>query len=131
MSKHELNPVNALKLLTKDRQKVIDYIRNTVQKSTGKPFFEILTEYPEMKRYYLALHCITTTNKAVCEAMLIPVEAGTRYKKYLQDAGLLVEAAEKSTCPYTGESGVQFYSTNPAAFDELRKTNQLKLFDNE
>lgn len=122
----------SLHQLHKDRQTVLQFIRNQIEKSTGLTIHQLLIEYPEIRRYKLALEFITTSNKAVCEAMFIPVEAGTRYKADLESIGLLVSSKDKFQCPYTGEM-VQFLSTNTLEFDRLRKTNdtQLKLFKDE
>lgn len=132
----ENNPKNSrlisLHQLHKDRQNVLQFIRNRVEKSTGIPLQQLLVEYSEIRRYKLALELITTSNKAICEALFIPVEAGTRYKAELENSGLLVSSIDKFQCPFTGEL-VHFLSTNKLEFDRLRKTNdtQLKLFKDE
>lgn len=92
--------------------------------------FETILRLPELKRYYLGLKYITTSNNAICKALSIPVEAGTRYKVELENNYNLVASADKFQCDYTGEY-VQFLSTNPAEFERLKKSdiNQLNLFD--
>jgi hypothetical protein len=122
----------SLKGIRKDRQNTVLFIRNLIEKTTEVGFSRLVEEYPEDKRYRLALNHITTSNKAICEALDIPVEAGCRYKKHLEDDGLLVASVDKFECPYTGEM-VQFLSTNPSEFERLTKSvsNQLNLFENE
>jgi hypothetical protein len=133
----ESNQMNSrlisLKEVNKDRQIVLRFIRNEVEKATGKTFEQVLIEYSEIKRYQMALFCITTSNKAVCESMCIPVEAGTRYKEKLEELGLLVTSTDLYVCPFTKEPGVQFLSTNPKEFERLKKSSdtQLKLFSHE
>ncbi|MGD9930247.1 MAG: hypothetical protein AB7U05_09515 [Mangrovibacterium sp.] len=133
MESNQLNSrLISLHQLHKDRQNGLQFIRNEVEKETGKTISQLIIEYSETKRYDLALKLITTSNKAVCEAMFIPVEAGTRYKAEFENSGLLVSSKDKFQCPYTGEM-VHFLSTNPLEFDRLRKTNdtQLNLFSDE
>ena len=91
--------------------------------------FQIILRLIELKRYYLGLQYITTSNNAICQALKIPVEAGTRYKAELESNDHLVASVDKFICPYTGEN-VQFLSTNPEEFDRLIKSssNQLNLF---
>jgi hypothetical protein len=94
--------------------------------------FEVISRVIELKRYYLGLQHITTSNNAICLALNIPVNAGTRYKAQLERNNHLVASVDGFICPYTGEN-VQFLSTNPAEVDRLIKssTNQLNLFDDE
>ena len=91
--------------------------------------FEVILRLIERKRYYLGLQYITTSNNAICKALNIPIEAGTRYKAELESNNHLVASIDKFICPYTGEN-VQFLSTNPEEFDRLIKSssNQLNLF---
>ncbi|NPD47615.1 hypothetical protein [Lentimicrobium sp. S6] len=116
----------------KDRHFTVNFIRNEIEKGMQIPFNEFLQNYPEIERYNRVLYFVTTTNKAACEAVMVPVEAGTRYKDTLESAGKLVSSVDDFTCPYTGYEA-RFISTNPQVFDELRKSdsNQLNLFDDE
>lgn len=93
--------------------------------------FETILKLPELKRYYLGLKYVTTSNNAICKALNVPIEAGTRYKSDLESNFNLVASADKFQCDYTGEY-VQFLSTNPAEFERLKKSdiNQLNLFEN-
>lgn len=92
--------------------------------------FETILKLPELKRYYLGLKYVTTSNNAICQAIAVPTEAGTRYKADLEKNYYLVASADKFQCNYTGEY-VQFLSTNPTEFERLKKsdTNQLNLFE--
>ena len=92
--------------------------------------FEVILKLIELKRYYFGLQYITTSNNAICQALQIPVEAGTRYKVVLERNNYLVTSVDKFQCDYTGEY-VQFLSTNPAEFARLLKsdTDQLNLFE--
>ena len=92
--------------------------------------FETILKLPELKRYYLGLKYVTTSNNAICMALSIPVEAGTRYKVELENNYNLVASSDKFQCDYTGEY-VQFLSTNPTEFERLKKSdiNQLNLFE--
>jgi len=120
------------KLHYKDREFIAEFIRKEIENRLGISFNDFLIEYSEIGRYYWALHFVSTTNKAVCEAISVPVENGTRYKKTLEENGKLVTSIDEFTCPYTGHLA-HLISTNPKAFDELRKSNsnQLNLFDDE
>lgn len=92
--------------------------------------FETILKLPELKRYYLGLKYVTTSNNAICKALNVPIEAGTRYKSDLESNFNLVASADKFQCDYTGEY-VQFLSTNPEEFERLKKSdvNQLNLFE--
>ena len=104
-------------------------IRNGIIESSNLAF-ETILKLPELKRYYLGLKYVTTSNNAICKALSIPVEAGTRYKVELENNYNLVASSDKFQCDYTGEY-VQFLSTNPAEFERLKKSdiNQLNLFE--
>ena len=116
----------------KDREFTAEYIRKEIEKGLDISFINFLSEYPEIYRYYWALHFVSTTNKAACEAASIPVENGTRYKKTWEGKGKLTASIDEFTCPYTGHSA-RFLSINPKDFDKLRRSNsnQLNLFDDE
>ena len=92
--------------------------------------FEVILKLIELKRYYFGLQYITTSNNAICQALQIPVEAGTRYKVVLESNNYLATSVDKFQCDYTGRN-VHFLSTNPAEFARLLKsdTYQLNLFE--
>jgi hypothetical protein len=110
------------------RNDLLKFIRKEVVKQS-KTGFKTILSYPEIKRYHLGLKYITTSNKAICEALNIPVEAGTRYKAELEENQNLVASIDKFQCPYTKEY-VQFLSTNPLEFERITKSkiNQLNMF---
>jgi len=113
----------------KDKENLLQYIRKQIVKGSGESLETLLLEYSEISRYNLALKFVTTTNKAVCSAMFIPVEAGTRYKAALEKNGNLASSIDVFNCPVTGDKA-HLLSTNPTEFERLRKSKvkQLKLF---
>lgn len=110
----------------KGRELILQSIRETIENETGKTIKQIVTEYSELARYKLALWHVTTTNKAVCEAMYIPVEAGTKYKRRLEEKEQLVSSVDKFNCPFTGDLA-HFLSTNPNEFQRLSKSSATQL----
>lgn len=105
-------------------------IRKEILKRSSLSFETILKKH-RIQRYQLGLYYITTSNKTICEALNIPIEAGCRYKARLEENHNLVTSIDDFKCPYTKEF-VKFLSTNPAEFERLQKsdTNQLNLFEN-
>lgn len=126
MDKHR----TPFKDLNKDKQFFINSIQKTLEKALNKSLYQLRKENREDVLYYLALRYVTTTNKAICEAFNIPVEAGTRYKRALEKAGLLVQSIDEFICPYTLHKA-HLLSTNPKEFAKLQKSNsrQLNLFE--
>ncbi|WP_346862837.1 hypothetical protein [uncultured Draconibacterium sp.] len=124
-----LSPGNGINYYAEDRNFISQYIREQVEKGTGKPFLELKHELVEDKLFFIALQHVTATKKAICEAMGIPVEAACRYKRSAQKSGLLVESIDEVKCPVTKHSA-HLLSTNPNEFDRLRKSKfkQLNLF---
>lgn len=113
----------------KDRDLVINHIRSEVEKGTGLSLVELKKKYPEDVLFYTALQYVTTTKKALCTAMDIPVEAGCWYKRKFEKDGLLVQSVNEIICPYTKWPS-HFISTNPDEFQRLgiSKSNQISLF---
>lgn len=124
MKNHKNNPNTSQ---GKDKVLVLNFVKYKVEKGTGKSLSELKKEYSEEELFYKGLKHITTTKKAYCIAMKIPIEAGCRYKRTLEKNGLLVQSLEKKICPYTRHFA-HLISTNPDEFDNLIHTNQLKLF---
>lgn len=114
----------------KNKQNVLNAIIRTVEKKTGLTYSQLKKEYPEDKLFSIALQYVTTTKKAVCTAFKLPIEACCRYKRHLEDAGLLVESANDVVCPYTKHLA-RLISTNPKEFDRLKKIKPIQgnLFD--
>lgn len=106
---------------------ILHYIIRKIEKGTGLSFDELKTKYSEEQLFFEGLKHITTTKKAFCEALRIPVEAGCRYKRGLEKMNRLVQSETEVTCPYTKHKA-HLISTNPNEFEKLRKTNQLTMF---
>lgn len=102
----------------KYKQILVDFIRKTIEKKTGFTFNEFIKKYNQEQRYRIGLRYVTTTNKAICMALNIPAEAGTRRKRKLEKRGLLKVTPKKLVCPYTGAKAYH-YTTNPSLFDSI------------
>ena len=113
----------------KGKKFILQSVINQVEKGTGLTLKQLKLKYSEDRLFYIGLQHITTTKKAFCKALDIPIEAGCRYKRTLEKSGLLVQSAKEVVCPYT-KHFAHLISTNPKEFDKLREstTNQLKLF---
>lgn len=128
-SKTTNSPIFLHKGYCKDKILALNIIISTVEKGTGKSINQLQMEYTQDRLFYLTLRHVSTTKKAVCEAMGIPVEAGCRYKRKLEKSGYLVQSVDLFVCPFTNHFA-HILSTNPDEFDRLRKPRfiQLKLF---
>lgn len=117
---------------TKDKKLTVKFILNQVQNGTGMSLSELKETYSEEMLFYVSLKHITTTKKAICMAMEIPVESACRYKRDFQKRGLLVESIDNFICPITRHLAKNL-TTNSKEFEKLRSsnTNQLKLFTDE
>ena len=102
-----------------------EIIRKQFLKATGLSV-EDLKAMDHRSLYRLGLYHLTTTNKAICEALFIPVESGCRRRKELEDAGALMSSLDKGRCPVTG-ADADFLTTNPGEFAKMRRANQTKL----
>lgn len=113
----------------KDRQLILKFIIKQVEKGTQLSISELKEKYSEDQVFNIALKHVTTTKKALCTALKIPVEAGCRYKRTLEKEGRLVQSKDEVICPYTRHEA-HLISTNPKEFEKLLKsnTNQLKMF---
>lgn len=131
MDKTLNTPFNSFhKRQTKDKYLALQFIVKQVEKGTGLSFSELKKQYSEEQLFYLALKHVTTTKKALCTALNIPVEAGCRYKRTLEKEGNLVQSIDEVICPFTTHPA-HLISTNPKEFERLLKsnTNQLDLFE--
>lgn len=117
--------------LFKDKQLYLNFIVSQVEKGTGLSYLKLKTEYTEDYLFAIALKYITTTKKALCTALNIPIEAGCRYKRTLEKDGNLVQSIDEVICPITKHLA-HLISTNPKEFSRLLKTNtnQLNIFEN-
>lgn len=109
---------------------VLQSIVKQIEKGTGLTISELKKQYSEETLFAVALKHVTTTKKALCTALNIPVEAGCRYKRSLEKDGLLVQSIDEVICPFTKHSA-HLISTNPKEFERLQKSksNQTKLFE--
>ena len=93
---------NAKRLrMSKDKQLLLQIIIKTIEKSTDLSFQQLKERYSQESLYRLGLYYFPTTNKAICEALNIPVEAGTRRKRSLEKRGLLKKSNVQMMCPFT------------------------------
>ena len=122
---HSLNTNG--KSIGKYNEFIIKNIVKKVEIGTGKTLKELKKIHKEEQRYRIGLNEISTTDKAICTALKIPVEAGTRYKRRLEEQSQLVSSVNELFCPFTKHKA-HVLTTNPNEFENLRKTNQLKLF---
>lgn len=131
MQEHNITPNNFLdKRQGKDKIFVLKLIIQTIEKNTGKSILTLQNEMTKDGLFFECLKHITTTKKALCEAVGIPIEAGCRFKREFEKNGLLVESKDDFICPFTKHKA-KLISTNPNEFEKLNKSksdNQLKLF---
>ena len=111
----------------KDKAIILLSIKTKIEKGTGLKLLELKKEYSEEQLFFIALKHITTTKKALCSAINIPIEAACRYKRDLEKRGVLMQSLQDVICPYT-RNPARLLSTNPAEFDDLNNTDQLSLF---
>ena len=124
-------PSNSLhKRQSKDRYLTLQFIVQQVERCAGLSFTELKKQYSEEHLFAIALKHVTTTKKALCTALNIPIEAGCRYKRTLEKNGNLVQSVDEVICPFT-KHPAHLISTNPKEFERLLKstTNQTKLFE--
>ena len=108
---------------------ILNQIVRKVENGTGKKLDDLKINLSEEKLFFVGLRYVTTTKKALCTALKIPIEAGCRYKRKLEKNGDLVQSTNEVICPYT-KHYAHLISTNPDEFETLRNnnSNQLKLF---
>lgn len=114
----------------KGKQFILNQIVAKIEKGSQKSLKQLKKELSEDGLFYFGLQFVTTTKKAYCHAIDIPVEAGCRYKRHLEKNGNLVQSVDRVVCPFTSHLA-HLISTNPNEFESLRKskTNQLNLFN--
>lgn len=114
----------------KDKNLILAFILKQVERRTELSLSELKSKFSEEQLFAIALKHVTTTKKALCTALNIPVEAGCRYKRTLEKEGNLVQSINVVICPFTKHSA-HLISTNPREFARLLKSNsnQLSLFD--
>lgn len=128
----ENNQLNSPKVLLhkgrqgKDKKLTLQYIVEQVEKGTGLSVSELKKQYSEEHLFSHALKHVTTTKKALCTALNIPIEAACRYKRTLERKGRLVQSTETVICPLT-KHPAHLISTNSKEFVRLLKSNTNKL----
>lgn len=129
-NKEKARPESPAMNTSKDKKLALQSIRNQIEKATGNTLSELKHTYTENKLFFIGLKYVTTSKKAICEALNIPIEAGCRYKRKYEKTGTLVESIDQKQCPYTHHSA-HLISTNPDEFERLQspKVKQLSLFD--
>lgn len=112
-----------------DKQLLLKDIVRKVENGTNKTIQQLKKELNEEQLFNIGLKYVTTTKKAYCTALKIPVEAGCRYKRTSEKQGRLVQSIDEVICPYT-KHFAHLISTNPNEFEKLQtsSSNQLKLF---
>jgi hypothetical protein len=131
MDKTLKTPSNSLTIKhRKDTNLTLQFIIKQVEKGTGLSLSVLKRNYSEDKLFAIALKHVTTTKKALCTALNIPIEAGCRYKRTLEKDGNLVQSIDEVICPFT-KHPAHLISTNPKEFERLLKSNnnQTKLFE--
>lgn len=116
------NPKSLLNnsIKAKDKKIQLNYIVKTIEQKTGLTLRELKRSKTQKQLYKIGLFYFTTTNKVICEALKIPVEAGTRRKRDLQREGRLIASIKKRICPFT-QHPAKFLSTNPINYNDLLK----------
>ena len=113
----------------KDKKILSKYIISEIEKNSGLSINDFKNKYSEIQLFYNALRHVTTTKKALCFSLNIPVEAGCRYKRTFEKKGLLVQSTKAVFCPYTRHRA-HLITTNPNDFGKITESNttQLNLF---
>lgn len=120
------NKTQSLKSIFRRRYKAqstknyLDFIVRTIEKKQGLTLSELKRTRTQKELYRIGLFHITTTNKTICEALNIPVEAGTRRKRDLENEGRLIASTKKGICPFT-KHRASFLTTNPKQFSKVLK----------
>lgn len=113
----------------KDKNIILKSIVDAVEIGSGLSLAELKVQFNEEQLFAFSLKYVTTTKKALCTAMNIPIEAGCRYKRKLEKTGNLVQSIDAIFCPFTKHKA-RLISTNQTEFKRLQKSNssQTKLF---
>ena len=108
---------------------ILNHIIQQLESKTNLSFAELKKLYCEEHLFQIGTYHVTTTKKALCTALKIPIEAGCRYKRTLEKNGNLVQSIDKVICPYT-KHPAHLISSNKNEFNKLLKsiTNQITLF---
>lgn len=99
---------------------ILDFVLRTIEKNEGLTLSELKRTKTQKQLYRIGLFHVITTNKTICEALKIPVEAGTRRKRDLEKEGRLITSTKKGICPFT-KHRASFLTTNPKQFSKVLK----------
>lgn len=110
-----------------DLKSLIDHLRKQIENGSRKSIQALIEENSEDRLFYLGAYYVTTTKKALCEAIRVPVEAACRHKRKFEKEGKLKQSEADVICPVT-KHPARLISTNPNEFDKLDNSNQLKIF---
>lgn len=129
MITHQNLPIDNKVIDGKVNHLALESIIKQVEKGTGLTLSELKKQYSEESLFAISLKHVTTTKKALCSALNIPVEAGCRYKRTLEKNNILVQSSDEVVCPLTKHMA-HLISTNPNEFGRLLKSSigQLDLF---
>lgn len=120
MKESENSPDMLFEQQGQDNEITLQFIISKIESGTGLRLSQLKDRYSEDKLFFIGLRHVTTTKKALCEALNIPVEAACRCKRKLEKDGQLVQSAVKVVCPYT-KHFAHLISTNPSEFDKLKR----------
>lgn len=118
---------NSFQNTSKDNHSYLIYLRKKVERGTNKTLSELKEFHSEESLFHEALKHVTTTKKAICKALDIGIDNACWYKRELEKNGLLVQSIDEVPCQYTKRMAHNL-TTDPNKFEDIRKTNQLKLF---
>jgi len=112
-----------------DKHLALQSIIKDVEKGTELKLSHLKKIHSDKQLFLIALNHVTTTKKAVCTALDIPIETACWFKSKLEKDGILVQSFYKVICPYSNYPA-RLLSTNPKEFERLQNSisNQLKLF---
>jgi hypothetical protein len=119
--------LNPFQNTSKDKHFYLIYLRKTVERGTNKTLSELKEFYSEESLFHEALKHVTTTKKAICKALDIGIDNACWSKRQLEKNGLLVQSTDEVICQYTKRMAHNL-TTNPSKFEDIKSTNQLKLF---
>lgn len=117
---HNSNSFLNNSIKAKGTKNILDFIVRTIEKNEGLTLSELKRTKTQKELYRIGLFHFTTTNKTICEALKIPVEAGTRRKRDLENEGRLFASIKKDLCPFT-KHRASFLTTNPKHISKLLK----------
>lgn len=122
----KFDEIKDCKTLIERQQKVEAIIIDKVEKGTGTTLPDLKKEYSDQRLFIEALKHVTTTSRALCEALKIHSPSACRYKRW-NDNYILRESKTQVQCPWSGYKA-KLLSTDPNEFEGLDNNDQLSLF---